>query len=275
MKKCSFGIIGCGNMAQAIIRALTMDMTKHFMRTDGLKLSLAVSDTDIEKLDEVKSSDVATFTDNRELISKSDFILIAVKPQVACEAMRDIDFTADKVVMSIMAGVTLEKLRKLTGGATGKLVRIMPNLNAKVGYSVNAFCHEGLSADEEFIVTKILGSFGEYYRVREDMMNAVTGICGSGPAFAFMFIDAFIKKGIECGFSEEAAKALALDTVLGCVENVRNYEGDIASLVGSVCSKGGTTIEGVNHLKECGFEESVKEAIDCAIRRSEEMEKSL
>ena len=271
MKKFNLGIIGCGNMASAIIRALTADTTKHFMRTNGIRLFVSVSDPDMEKLDAVRSSDVKTYTDNRELVNSSDIVLLAVKPQIAENVMNGLEF-GGKIVMSIMAGVTLSRLKEYTHGACEKLVRVMPNLNAKIGYSVNAYCYEGLTDDEHELIVAVLSRFGEYYKVREDMMSAVTGISGSGPAFVFMFIDAFIKKGIECGFTPEAAKELVLATMLGCVENVRAYDSDLATLVDSVCSKGGTTIEGVDHLKSCAFEDTVKEAIDRAIKRSVELE---
>lgn len=274
MKKCVLGIIGCGNMAKAIVRSLTSDVFKSTMRESGVKFSVVVSDNDIKKLDEVRECASQTFTDNAELVACSDYIISAVKPQAAEAALKGLSFE-NKVFMSIMAGISMARLKSLVGGTTDKLVRIMPNLNAKIGYSVNCYCFEGLSEEEERTVESILGSFGEYYKIRESMMNAVTGLCGSGPAFVFMFADAFIKKGIECGFSSEAARELAFATILGSIENLRSYEGETDALVDSVCSKAGTTIEGVSYLRDNNFEDVVREAIERAIKRSEALEKSL
>ncbi len=274
MKKCVLGIIGCGNMAKAILRSLSSDVFKHAMRANGIKFSVAVSDCDVNKLDEVREYVSETFTDNAELVSCSDYIISAVKPQTAESVLKDLDFE-NKVFISIMAGITIRRLKSFTGNTTDKIVRVMPNLNAKVGYSVNCYCVDGLSDEEEKNVEYILGSFGEYYKIRESMMNSVTGLCGSGPAFVFMFADAFVKKGIECGFSADAARELAFATILGSMENIRAFDGEISSLAESVCSKAGTTIEGVNYLKEMNFEDTVKEAIDRAVKRSEALEKSI
>lgn len=275
MKKYSLGVIGCGNMAQSILRALTDDTVIYLLRANGYKLSVSVSDTDTKKLDCVRSPKIKTFTDNSELVSQADVVIFAVKPQVAEAAVDGIDF-GNKIVMSIMAGVTLKRLKTLVGGSERlKLVRIMPNLNARVGCSVNAYCQFGLDDGEEDFVINILGAFGQYYKVSECMMNSITALTGSGPAFAFMFIDAFIKKGIACGFDAATAKQLALDTLSGSIENVRGFEGDISDLIDSVCSKGGTTVEGVNRLRESNFADIVSAAIDASEQRSKELEKSL
>lgn len=274
MKKCVLGIIGCGNMSKAIIRSVTSDAFKQAMRTNGIKFSVAVSDCEISKLDEIREYASDTFTDNSDLVACSDYIISAVKPQAAESALKGLNFES-KVAMSVMAGITLERFKDFIGNTTEKVVRIMPNLNAKIGYSVNCYCHEGLEDEEERTVEYILSAFGEYYKIRESMMNSVTGLCGSGPAFVFMFADAFVKKGVECGFSIEAARELAFATILGSVENVRAFDGHITDLVASVCSKAGTTIEGVEYLKTSKFEDIVKEAIDRAIKRSEVLERSL
>ncbi len=274
MKRYSLGIIGCGNMAKAILRALVSETVVYLMKQNGIRISLSVSDTDNEKFDDIDCRRITTYTDNSELVAASDIVLLAVKPQAAQTALDGIDF-GDKIVMSIMAGVNLKRLKSMISGAVNKFVRVMPNLNARYGCSVNAYCCDGLSEEEEEVVLNILGAFGRAYKVDECFMNSVTGISGSGPAFCFMFIDAFIQKAVSCGFGREVSKELVLDTLYGCLENVRNYDGDISELVDSVCSKGGTTIEGVNYLKKADFENAVKQAITKSEKRSEELEKNI
>lgn len=274
MKKYNLGIIGCGNMSQAILKALSSDAVSYLLKRNGIRLCVRVSDRDTNKLDAIRGKNIETLSDNADLVSLSDYVLLAIKPQIAQDALKGLDFS-NKVVMSIMAGVNLARLKDLTGGATEKLVRIMPNLNAKTGQSVNAYCCKGIDEDEEEIVINILGSFGKYYKVNENKMNSITGISGSGPAFVFMFINAFIEKAISCGFNPETAKDMVLQTIQGCVETVRFESGNLSKLVESVCSKGGTTIEGVNFLREVNFEASVREAISRAEKRSEELESSL
>ncbi len=274
MKRYSLGVIGCGNMAKAILRALNSETVIYLMKQNGIRISLSVSDTDAEKFIDLNCREITTYTDNALLVEASDIVLLAVKPQAAQAALNGIDFSG-KLVMSIMAGVTLKRLKSLMTTPADRLVRIMPNLNARYGCSVNAYCGEGLNDSDEEVVLNILGAFGRAYKVDECFMNSITGISGSGPAFAFMFIDAFIQKAISCGFKADVSKELVLDTIYGCLENVRNYEGNIGELIDSVCSKGGTTIEGVNHLKANNFEDLVKQAITKSEKRSEELEKDI
>lgn len=274
MKKYNLGIIGCGNMSSAIIRAITGDAVSYLLKQNGIKFDVFVSDADKAKLDAIRTAKIATFADNAELVAVSNIIILAVKPQAAAEALKGIDFSG-KIVISIMAGTNLKALKALLGGSTDKIVRVMPNLNAKVCQSVNAYCCSGLNEEEEETVVNILGSFGQYFKVHESKMNAITGISGSGPAFVFMFINSFIEKAVDYGFDRQTAKEIALQTICGCAETIRYNEGSISDLVASVCSKGGTTIEGVKYLREKDFENTVKEAIMKSEKRSEELESGL
>ena len=272
MKKYSVGFIGYGNMAQAITYALSSDISNRMLKSFGYKIKIAVSDPDVEKL-KTAPERFARTTDNQSLIEACDIIFLAVKPQVAKSVLEGLDFT-NKIVFSIMASVPICVINNLTGNKAKAIVRVMPNLNARVGASYTTFCTNG---DEEIIriAVALLSSFGQVKQIREEQMNISTGISGSGPAFVFKFINAFYKNAVKNGINKKTALEMALGTIIGSVNTVYaridNDDVVLDELVDSVCSKGGTTIQGVNYLDESNFEDVVSTAIDKAIARAEEM----
>lgn len=274
MKKYDIGFIGYGNMARAIVTALSSDLSKSLLSREGFRIRIAVTDIDREKLTSLPKGVVAA-PSAAALVSDCDVIFVAVKPQSAVEALSGLDF-GGKIVVSIMASVTLAALKKLTGAE--KLVRVMPNLNARIGAAYSSFAAEGLSGDEKNLVGALLTKFGEAREMDESLLNAATGLAGSGPAFVFKFIDGFVQNAEKNGFSREAALEMSLATIRGSVALVDSGADsgnvDIGALVRSVCSKGGTTIEGVNYLDEHDFEKVVSGAVDKAIARAEEMSKA-
>lgn len=272
MKIYNLGVIGCGNMSQAILKALVKSENRDIMQKNGYELGLNVSDTDAEKLDVMHKLGVKIFTDNDEMIKKCDYILLAIKPQVARQVLETFDF-GNKIVISIMAGINLLTLNKIT--KCDKLARVMPNLNAKIGESFNAYCTQNLNDEQTNFIQLLLSSFGRAVKLEENMFNGVTGLTGSSPAFVFMFLKSFIDQGIASGFSPIVARQMAVAAIIGSVRLVESEPNtDINLLIDSVCSKGGTTIEGVNFLRENNFEDTVKNAIEKAIKRSEELSKN-
>lgn len=269
MKKYKLGFIGCGNMAQGIIASLNDPTAKYLHKLNKLKFELFGFDTDADKLSAIPG--LTPEADAKSLAEKSDIIVLSVKPQNAAQAVEGARFDG-KIVLSIMAGVTCEKLKALTKAE--KTVRVMPNLNARVGASFSAYCPVGLDAEEERTVRLILDSFGRSMKTEESAMNAITGIAGSGPAFVFMFIKAFNDAGVKYGFDHDAARDMAVATIAGSAQTLAAAaDTDIETLIDSVCSKGGTTIRGVDFLKEKDFEETVIGAIDKAAARAAEMER--
>lgn len=268
MKNYSLAILGCGNMAQAIIRALSSEKAKADFAAQNIRPEIIVSDLDESKLAAV-SGLAETTQDNVYAVSRADYILLAVKPQSAPAMLEKLNL-ADKTVISIMAGVTLDTLEKLA--ASKKTVRVMPNLNARVYKSFNAYAHKGLGKDELEFTKLLLGSFGTAAEVKESELNAVTGLTGSSPAFVFMFLKSFIDTGVSLGFCASEAREMALAAVIGSAELVKASEGaDLDDMINSVCSKGGTTIEGVKHLREKEFEKITSDAIIKAVERAKEL----
>ncbi len=275
MKKYNIGFIGYGNMAQAITSALISEGAKSVLKAFGYKIKIAVSDLDEQKINSAPP-EIAAVVDNKALVDACDIIFISVKPQVAKEVLAGLDFS-NKIVFSIMASVSLKTLSSFTDNKAKALVRVMPNLNAKIGSSYSTFC---LGNDDEEIrklAVALLCTFGEVKELGEELMNVSTGLSGSGPAFVFKFIKAFYEDAKKNGIPEDTALDMAIATIMGSVAHVatKRDEGDLSldELVKSVCSKGGTTIQGVNYLDEMNFEDIVGGAIDRAIARAGEMSK--
>ena len=242
MKSCNLGIIGCGNMAQAVIESIFAGGMSEYEKKNCVKLSVRVSDTDEGKLaaaaEKFKGLEVSP--SNADTVKNSDFVLLAVKPQVYAQALCGIDF-ADKTVISIMAGVPISKLQENLGAK--RVVRVMPNLNARILQSYNAYCVSGLDETQEAFVFALLSSFGLAIKTPESRINAVTGITGSGPAFVFMFFKAFVEVAQSYGFSRGEALQAAESVIASSAHNLAvDPSVDIDKMVESVCSKGGTTI---------------------------------
>ncbi|MCI8412717.1 MAG: pyrroline-5-carboxylate reductase [Clostridia bacterium] len=270
MKKYTLSVIGCGNMAQAILRALYGEKAQADLRKRDIGLEITVSDPDSRKLDMLPFPARKTI-DNSEAVNNADYVLLSVKPQIAPEALKELQLR-NKTILSIMAGVTVQTLCKWTGSE--KIVRIMPNLNARVCLSYNAYTCTGLSAEQEEFVRILLRSFGVAARISENRFDAITGLTGSAPAFVFMFIQALIDEGIAQGFDTATAREMALSVIMGSTETARISAANLGELIESVCSKGGTTIEGVKHLHATEFEENIRTAVKKSIERAKELGKA-
>ncbi|MCH5162378.1 MAG: pyrroline-5-carboxylate reductase [Clostridiales bacterium] len=267
--KIRIAFIGCGNMARAIMTSMNNVSVRAAFKSNREELRIVASDCDEGKTLVIRGlCNVAK--DNASAASEADYVILCVKPQDVEKAVEGVDLS-QKTVISIMAGVTLETLEKLTKST--RIVRVMPNINASVGESLNAYCAKGLDGETLRVVLSILGSFGVCVEVEEDKMSAVTALSGSGPAFVFSAMKAFYDEAVARGFDEQTAKQIAVQTVIGSVLLAEKSEAGFDKLISSVCSKGGTTEAGVKCLKDNGFEDILCHAIDAAARKAEEMKK--
>ncbi|MCL2797342.1 MAG: pyrroline-5-carboxylate reductase [Firmicutes bacterium] len=266
------GFIGCGNMARAIIEAL---------HTKGYG-EIWASDPSPAQLERVWGIAKTFAGDNQSVVSACKYLFICVKPQAAEQVLSALDFSPDKVPISIMAGIPLAKFRALTKAK--KVVRVMPNLNAAVKLSHNAYCFENLTQREQQRVFSLLNAFGMPFETDEGFMNAVTGISGSGPAYVFRFIQGLMMAAEKSGIPAADAAAMCCNMVRGSVLTalgdllgetpIASYQGAYSRLdekVKPVCSKGGTTIKGIEHLDRNNFAGTVCEAAGRAIKRAEEL----
>ncbi len=260
MNKCKVGFIGYGNMAKAIADSLV-----------GNDLIDGIYASDINCS---AGNGVATMLgSNAEVVAKSDYVFLSVKPQSAEEALRGLDF-GGKIVISIMAGKDIAAISGMCAGAT-KIVRVMPNLCARVKKAVNAYCCVGLNDEEERTVAVFLGSFGLAAKLDESFFDVITGLTGSSPAYTFRYAKAMTECGVKHGLSFEQSKELVLYCVAACMDVLKsaNSMDEMQTTINNVCSKGGTTIEGIYKLDEGKFDETVISAIDAAIARSVELGK--
>ncbi|WP_251612597.1 pyrroline-5-carboxylate reductase [Pumilibacter muris] len=268
MKNYNLAVLGYGNMAQAIVKALCLPETQEKFKNKNINLSITITDSDKTKLDNC-TLNVGKTAAPEAAVENAEFVLLAVKPQNAPSLLNNLSLSG-KTVISIMAGTSIATLKELT--RSNKIVRVMPNLNARVSASYNAYSCLNINSDEKEFISLLLNSFGAVSEVEEEKLDAVTGLTGSSPAFVFMLVKAFADKAVSCGFSPSEARKMAVTAVAGSaklIESETNTE--LNDLIDSVCSKGGTTIEGVKYLRENNFETTLQTAVEKSINRAKEL----
>ena len=263
-KKFKLGVIGCGFMASAIINGA---INSKILTAD----EIIVSDVNQSSLSKMAQNGVNTTMDNTVLVSNSDFVLFAVKPQSLNEVLAGIKGVDVKKIISIMAGVKKGRIRNAFPDA--KIARCMPNTPCAIGCgAIGLDVSEFIDQDREFVVT-LLSSLAKVVCVDEDKLNAVTGVSGSAPAYFYLFLKGIIDAGVKQGLSYEDARLLATNTMIGAGKMVLiNESKSLDDLINAVCSKGGTTIEAVNTYNQSNLSEITDKAIDACIKRASELE---
>lgn len=262
------GFLGAGNMAEAIIHGL--------IDSGRVKASeIMASDKNIERLNViVEGYGIEGQSKNFEVARRSDIIILAVKPQVMVAVLDDIrdEIDSDKLVVSIAAGITIASLASRLGKGA-KIVRVMPNTPALVLEGASAICAgEGVSDEERKVALSIFEAVGKVVTVDDEgLMDAVTGLSGSGPAFVYTFIEALSDAGVKAGLPRDVANELAGQTVYGAARTVMELKRHPAELRDMVTSPGGTTIAGMSKLEEKGFRAAVIAAVEAATKRSKEL----
>jgi pyrroline-5-carboxylate reductase len=206
---------------------------------------------------------------NADVIKDSKYIFIAVKPQFLDEVFSEISssITENQVVISMAAGVKIEKLNNFAPKA--RFIRIMPNVCASILESMISICaNSNITAQELNETKELLSECGIVEEVPEKLMDCVTAVSGSGPAFVFMFLEAMADAAVLCGMPRNQAYIYAAQTIKGSADLVLKTQDHPAKLKDSVCSPGGTTIEGVAALEESGLRNSVIKAVNVAYKKS-------
>ncbi len=256
------GIVGAGNMANAILNGI--------LRTGVVSPEkIVVSDIDDKKLEIIKNQGVNTVKDNKVLFNNAEFIILAVKPQVAKVIFRDFEKIENLKIISIMAGITKDTLKGFFDGA--KVTRIMPNTPCLLGEGACAVDASDFDSDGKKLVFDIFKSLGKVVELDEKHFDAVTAVSGSGPAYVYTFIKAMIDAGCDMGLNDKISEELTLQTFVGAVKMVENRTTDIETLIKNVCSPGGTTIEAVKSFKENNLEEIIKDGMKRCEKRSKEL----
>lgn len=253
--------IGTGAMGGAIMRAVC--------RKFGGK-NITVTDRNSAHGKKFAAENGCIFAEsNLEAAINADFVFLAVKPNVIPAVLEEIRGRIDPetVIISMAAGVPLEKLN--TFAPDTRFIRIMPNVPAQIGQAMIALsCGSNISEPELAKAKDILSAAGIVEQVPETLMNCVTAVSGSAPAFVFMFIEALADAAVKCGMPRAQAYTYAAQTVKGSAQLVLESKIHPAVLKDSVCSPGGTTIDGVAALEENGFRNAVIKAVTAACEKS-------
>lgn len=261
------GFIGCGNMAAAIIGGITA-------KRNG-KDDIFVYDVYQPAVIKAKDSFCVNACESEaDVISKSDIVFLAVKPNVIADVLAKTDEMIKKyepLIISIAAGKSLDFLSGCLKNEC-RLVRVMPNINAKVGEAISAYCcNSTVSKDDRKNVETLLDCIGGYLALDESFFPLFGVIGGCAPAFSYMFIDALARAGVRNGMKKDDALKIAAQTVYGSAKMILESDEHPWKLIDNVCSPGGTTIEGVMSLQADGFESAVHRAVDNSLNKDKKL----
>ena len=262
------GFVGGGNMATALVRGL---LGGGLYRPD----QIGVSDVDAAKLAALRRRfKIVTTRDNPALVRDAKVVVIAVKPQIIDAVLAEMraGVTGAKLFVSIAAGVTTARLEAGLG-AGARVLRVMPNTPALLGKGVSVLVggRHATAADAR-VGRRLLGAVGQAVVVQDErLLDAVTGLSGSGPAYVYLFAEGLIAGGVAAGLPESLAVQLALQTLTGAAAMLQESGESPETLRRMVTSPGGTTLAGLGELERQGFKAAVVAAVTTATRRSVEL----
>lgn len=262
------GIIGGGNMAEALISGLVQSGA-------ALPANIICSDIREDPLEALKENyGVNVTTDNCEVAAQSEIIIYATKPQILATVLKE---TADildksKLIISIAAGVPLAAIQSGIGKEL-RLIRVMPNICAFVKESATAIAAGKYVEDGDIDLAKaIFDSVGISVFIKENiLMDAFTGLSGSGPAYVFLIIDAMADAGVKMGLSRKDSLLLSTQTVMGSAKLLLESKEHPGQLKDRVTSPGGTSIAGIHTLEQGGLRTTIMDAVEAATNRSREL----
>ncbi len=225
-----------------------------------------------------KEYGITVHEDGAAIWPECTLVVLAVKPQIITEVLKSFRGRIEKkhLVISIAAGIPLSLLEDNVEGCGCRMIRVMPNTPAIVQQGASALSPgKGVTRDELDKVKQIFDAVGASVILDELLLDAVTGLSGSGPAYVFTFIEALVDAGVKVGLSRPIAEKLTLQTVLGAVTLALESKMHPAELRAMVTSPGGTTIAGLHELEKSGFRGIVMNAVEAATRRSQELGKAV
>lgn len=221
--------------------------------------------------EEFPGSKISVFYE--DVIIDSDLVIIAVKPQDFQLLMENFSFQCkeDQMILSIMAGIKIKQIQKFINHK--KVVRAMPNSPTLLGMGITGYSvAEGISFNELMSIERLLNATGRsIYLEDEDLLDSVTALSGSGPAYFYYIVDAMIKAGVEMGIDENLSKLFVKQTMLGAYHLINNSEKNLEQLIEDVASKGGTTEAALQVFERNQLNETIQKAILAAERRSKEL----
>ncbi|MBR6874043.1 MAG: pyrroline-5-carboxylate reductase [Ruminococcus sp.] len=262
------GFIGAGNMGSAIMKGIvSSDMSK--------EISLFAYDKFEAALDKARAMGVTGTAAAADVVKQCKYVFFAIKPQQLDEVLDEVanDVTADTVIVSILAGVTDEYYaRRTVPGA--KVVLVMPNTPFLLGEGATALSRSESVTDEEFgLVQKIFSSGGISKVIPKDKMKEIIAINGSSPAFIYLYAKYFVDYAESVGIDGETAKELFAKSLIGSAKMLTDSGKTVDELITMVSSKGGTTIAGLEKLREGGLGDAVEECCKACTKRAYELSK--
>jgi len=259
-------VIGAGHMGQAMVRGLVIKSV--------YPQNITVFDVDAKKLNALKKeTHIRLAKSNRQCVSLSDIVILAVKPQILREVIEEIASSLDPncLVISIAAGMPIARIEQFFKKPVS-VIRVMPNMPALVLAGMSAFSL-GKHANQRHrkIAEAVLSAFGEMEQVPEKMLDLVTAVSGSGPAYFFLLAEKLIEAAYESGMKVDVAKRLVYQTAFGSGKVMLESREDPEVLIERVASKGGTTEAALKVYQKQGFGKSVHDAVKAAFKRSREI----
>ncbi|HOO44925.1 MAG TPA: pyrroline-5-carboxylate reductase [Deltaproteobacteria bacterium] len=264
----SVGFIGGGNMAEALIGGIV----KNGLYDPKKIVVYDVSEDRLALLE--KTFGVKRAQDSRQLLQEVPAVVLAVKPSVLPSVIDELKGQLkEKLVISIAAGITIDSIMGVLG-RDARVIRVMPNTPALVGEGAAALAASSTCSDADTACARdIFSAVGICLEMEEGLINAVTALSGSGPAFAFLFIEALADGGVRCGLPRDKALKLAAETLKGAAAMVSQTGVQPGKLKDMVTSPAGTTIEGISVLESRSFRSAVIDAVFSAYRRACELTK--
>lgn len=264
------GFVGAGKMATALARG--------WIRAGMATAASIVASDVVPAAREQFSQQTGAMTagSNLDVVRDANVVVLAVKPQQFRAILQELApvLSGKQLVVSIAAGIPLGTMLAVLG-SDRRLVRVMPNTPCLVGESASAYCLGGTAdADDEQTMQQLLSAVGLAVKLTEPLLDAVTGLSGSGPAFACLMIEALADGGVKAGLPRDVAQRLAAQTLLGTARMVLETGQHPGALKDAVASPAGTTIAGLHELERAGVRGALMNAVDAAARRSRELGQS-
>ncbi|MBK6365094.1 MAG: pyrroline-5-carboxylate reductase [Saprospiraceae bacterium] len=260
-------IIGGGNMGLTYARAF---INSHVISPSQL---IILEKDKKEHLEQLRMLNLAQIHTDPAIIKEADLIILAVKPQDALSLFDDIagHVEVNQVILSIMAGIKIQTIREKL--KTEKIIRAMPNLPSQIGFGMTAFAAtEAVSRFEQGAIQNLLATTGKTLSLEnEDLIDAVTAISGSGPAYVYYFMDSMIQAAAEMGLKLPEAELLVKQTFFGALSLYQQNSLDCKEWIKKVASKGGTTEAAIRHFEQSDLNGIIKKGTIAALQRAREL----
>ena len=262
----TFGFLGFGKMASALVEGMLragycapQDILVINRHPEALQAG-------------TQKSGIRLAASTKALVQESDVIILGTKPTESLQLLREVrQYLDSKLLISVATGITLDRLQD-SAGHRARLVRAVPNTPSLVRRGATAYAlGDNATASDATIAEKIFSAVGIAYRVRENSLAAVTGLSGSGPAYVFTFIEALADGGVMMGLPRDIAFDMAVQTVLGSAQMIRDTKLHPAELREMVASPGGTTMAAIETLEARGLRHTIMSAVRSASERAREL----